>query len=1090
MDGVATAEEYAKTALKHGMPALAVTDHGTLSNHRHFGRVMREHGIKPIFGVEAYITSDIKDRRPRKDRHEPLDKLYHHLTILAKNEVGYANLLKLNEISWAEGYYFKPRIDFDLLGKYSEGLVLGSACMGGLLNQAIEHGDFSAADKYMSTLKDIGGEDFYVEVMPHNDGIFAGMNDALYELANKHGVKAITTPDCHHADVSQKVIQEIALISATKPKKLSEAEVAEQYAKLEEENSLPDYSMLPPEDVATLTLFDNLYGPDRMTFNKFDIHLLSPEEMREGMGNAFRPEFFENTREVNDKIEDIVLPEGLSTLPDMGADPLEILRVKCEESLDKLPQASPQYYDRLKEELRVVDVKGFAPYFLVVEDMVSWAKDKGIMVGPGRGSGAGSLINYLLGITRVDPVEYKLLFSRFIDESRPDWPDIDVDFQDNRRDEVKDYIAERYGNVGAIATYQYFRDKGMLKDIARTMEIPLADVNKAAKLFETWEEYKVSPSLAWFRNQYPLIEKYGDQLRGRTRGTGVHASGVVASKMPLAEIIPVETRAPGGGKRIPVVAFDMDESADIGLIKLDILGLKALTVISETLRLIKERHGKDIDLYAIDYDDPDVFRMLNMGYTASVFQCEQSPFTRLLVSSGVDNLDELIAANALVRPGAARTIGPDYIARKSGKQEVEFVHDVLRPFLEETYGLPVFQENVMQICVHLAGMTEVEANAVRKITSKKKDPVALEKYRGKFVQGASLKVARNVAEGLWEDILEWSGYGFPKAHATAYGFLSYQMAWLKLYYPLEFMVSSLNSEGDKNSRTEYLIEAKLRMGINILLPHINKSDVGFSIEDGAIRMGLSSVKYVSELIAGRYIKQRPFGSYADVKEFSFTKGSGVNSRALEHMDMVGAVAFDDNISDRRKVIDNLFEVLNLPEVLTAVPPKWHAKIDAMQEFEETGVYIVTGVVTGVRRGPGWSLVSAMDKTGAATFFDTEDTTVVKDRHYVFLLRDNRVVDALPVSEIGGNETRLEKWFKIDLPICAEGELHVIAFDKRRTKAGKVMGDMVVSTSDGRLKSMVVFPSNFGVAYTGIEEGRSYRMKHNTKENGWVFKSVE
>ena len=516
MDGVATPEEYVARAQENGMSAIAITDHGTLSGHRSMYRAAKAGGIKPILGIEGYITADRFDRRDKSERTTPLDLVYNHIVILAKNDQGLENLGKLNELAWNEGYYRKPRIDFEILEKYREGLIVSSACMSGLINKAIEVDDYAVAKQHLQWFGDKFGDDFYVEVMPHNP---PEINKALVELADAGGYKIIVTPDCHHATVDQKVIQEMMLILNT-------------HAKLEKDISFEKSKKFDN----MMDRLDYLYGHDRMmSFNKFDIHLLSADEMKKSMeeNGGFRDDMFANTIEVANKVEDYRISRNLNLLPVEYRDPDKEIRERAMAFLKDNGLDEPRYLERLEEELSVIKDKNFASYFIVVRNMLSWAKKNGIMVGPGRGSSAGSLICYALGITDIDPIKHGLLFFRFIDIDRDDWPDIDSDIQDSRREEVKDYLERQYRYVASIATFLQFKDKGVVRDVSRALNIPLSDVNRALKAVDTWEEYLTSKNTAWFREKYPEVEQYGDQLRGRIRGTGVHAAGVVTSKIPI-----------------------------------------------------------------------------------------------------------------------------------------------------------------------------------------------------------------------------------------------------------------------------------------------------------------------------------------------------------------------------------------------------------------------------------------------------------------------------------------------------------------------------------------------------------------------------
>ena len=707
MDGVATPEEYCKRAKSLGMPAIAITDHGALSGHRPMYRAAKEQGIKPILGIEGYITLDRFDKRDKLERAgDPLDLVYNHIVILAKNQKGLENLNKLNELAWTEGFYRKPRIDFEILGKYKEGLIVSTACPSGIINKALEFNEYAVAKKHLTWFKNTFGDDFYVEIMPHNS---REMNHELLSLADSMDIKVIVTPDCHHSHPDQKVIQEIMLLLNTHAK-------LDKDAKFEKSQKISD----------PMKKLDYLYGEDRqMSFRTFDIHLLSYEEMKQAMNmqGITREDIYTNTLDIVDKIEDYDIKSGLDLLPTKTDDPHQgLVDLVLKGMVEKELYDIPEYKERMQEELDIIRDKNFSPYFLIVSNMLNWAKEQGILVGPGRGSAAGSLVCYALGITDVDPIKYGLLFFRFVNPDRNDFPDIDSDIADSRRDELKTYLEQEYENVASIATFLEFRGKGIVRDVSRAFNIPLSEVNKVLKTVDDWDDFISSKSAQWFRLKYPDVVKYGEQLRGRIRGTGIHAAGVVTSKEPIFKYAPMETRtAPGTKERIPVVAVDMNEAADIGLIKLDVLGLKTLTVIDDTIKVIKQRHKIDIKLKEIDLDDKKVYEMLSDGRTKGVFQCEAAPYTNLLVKMGVSNLDELAASNALVRPGAMNTIGKTYLARKHGRAITEYIHPIMQQFTKDTYGCVLYQEQVMQACVYLGGMSMTESDKVRKIIGKKKD---------------------------------------------------------------------------------------------------------------------------------------------------------------------------------------------------------------------------------------------------------------------------------------------------------------------------------------------------------------------------------
>jgi DNA polymerase-3 subunit alpha len=1073
-DGIGTPEEYMDRAAGLSMPAIAITDHGTLSGHREFYRIAKEKGIKPILGLEGYMCADISDTRDKSEREGQQDLVYNHIILLAKNQKGLENLNKISELAWTEGFFKKPRFDFKILEKYKEGIIVSSACPSSVLVKALEEEEFAIAKKYISWFKDTFGGDYYIEVMPHNK---PEINKYLIDLADEFSVKVIVTPDCHHVDESQIEIQEFKLLMNTHAKVAKDI----SYDKAKKSESMMDR-------------LDVLYGKDRqMTFKDFKIHLLSYEEIKLAMEaqGIDRADIYSNTLLLAESVSDYDIKDGLDLLPAQYKNPDKELSNLAFEGLEEKKLTSDLlgsdiYEQRLYEELQIIKDKNFAAYFLVVQNMIDWAKKEGILVGPGRGSSAGSLVCYLLGITEIDPIEHGLLFFRFINPERNDFPDIDTDIQDSRREDVKDYLVRQYRHVASIATFLSFKDKGVVRDVARVLNIPLTDVNKVLKTIDTWDEYCTSKTTVWFREKYPEVEVYGEQLRGRIRGTGIHAAGVVTSKEPIFRHAPLETRSStGSDERIPVVGIDMQEAEKIGLIKIDALGLKTLSVMKDCIDIIKEREGTKIDVLSIDMNDKNVYDMLSDGYTKGVFQCEAAPYTNLLVKMRVKNLAELAASNALVRPGAMNTIGKEYIMRKHGIQNINYLHQIMKPFTEETYGCILYQEQVMQACVELGGMTMAEADKVRKIIGKKKDAREFDEFKDKFIKGASRYVAPNDALDLWHDFEAHAGYSFNKSHAVAYSTLSYWTAWLKYYYPIEFMFALLKNEKDKDARTEYLIEAK-RMGISIKLPHINDSDIDFKIEGKGIRFGLSAIKFISDKIADRYISARPFSSYQDVEQFTFTKGNGVNSRALQAMNCIGALTFPDNAADPEKVKENLYEYLNLPEFNMPVPQHYYAYINDIEEYEEKGAFVLMGMVKSIKRSKGWSRIEFLDKTGSVGIFDEENTSIEAGRTYIILANDNRVVSSIPADEIKDSKDPLIKFLNYKMLPYKDDEMFVVSFKPRTTKTGKKMASLTLADAARELHAVTVFPTAFPKAYMNVEAGSVYRFEFGKTKDGTVI----
>jgi DNA polymerase-3 subunit alpha len=760
------------------------------------------------------------------------------------------------------------------------------------------------------------------------------------------------------------------------------------------------------------------------------------------------------------------------------------------EGLKRLGLAEDKVYmDRLEEELSIIKDKSFASYFLVVADMIGWAKDNDIRVGPGRGSAAGSLVCYSLGITDVDPIKYDLLFFRFINPERNDFPDIDTDFEDRRRKEVKDYLKKKFKHVASISTYTYFKDKGVIRDAARVFMVPLQEVNRALKQVDTFEDYMDSPNTKEFRTKYPEVTWLADRLRGRIRSVGVHAAGVVVAKDDLRKFAPVESREDAQDKvsgRIPVVAYDMDTVADIGLIKLDALGLKTLSVMSDTLKSIKERSGKDINLSSLTLDDPKVYKMLSDGYTKGVFQAEATPYTNLLIKMGVDKFEDLAASNALVRPGAMNTVGASYIKRKHGDEAVQFIHPIMKPFTENTYGVIIYQEQVMQACVHLGGMTWSEADKVRKIIGKKKDAKEFDQFKDKFIAGASEHISKKQAETLWHTFEAHAGYSFNRSHAVAYSMLSYYAAWLKTYYPLEFMFSILKNENDKDARTEYLIEAK-RLGLRVSLPHINESDIYFSLKEDRIQFGLAEVKFISDSIANKIIDKRPYIDYADFIQKASTKGSGINSRAVSALNAIGGAAFEDNPRSGKEK-ESYYEYLGIPTFnLAGIPPRIKAQARPIEEFDDLGSFVMFGMVKSIKRGTGWARVELVDETGSIGLFHHEQTPIETNQMYFIMVGDNRIARYIKVSDIDpkSDDLFVDYLYRKEYDL-EEDEYTVVNFTPYVTKAGKTMSHIVLSNKNKELTRVIVFPTLYKFSLAKMREGMKCKPVLSKLDDGTLM----
>ena len=1067
MDGLNSPKELCQAALDAGQTAIAITDHGTLASHREMQIAAKELGIKPILGVEAYISPT--DRFDRSSKTDKSIQAYNHIILLAKNKKGLKNINILQELAWNEGFYHKPRIDREVLKEYAEGIIVLSGCLNGLISKAIEKGEFSEAKNILKDFSKTFGDDFYIEVQSHNPH---EINSKLLELADELKIKAVATGDAHFAKEEDRILEEALLILSTSPK-------ADKDMDFDMSRNMKNM----------LDRFNYLYPERRISFQDYNLFIQSREEIEADFKKALinRTDIFDNTMEIANKVQEYDFYQGLDLLPVPKTDADERLQELALQGLERLGKASDEaYLERIKEEMKVISKKKFSSYFLVVSDMVNWAKENNIMVGPGRGSAAGSLVCYALGITDVDPIKYNLLFFRFINEERNDFPDVDVDFMDRQRKEVKEYLKKRFTHVASISTYTYFKDKGVIRDASRVFMVPLQEVNRALKPVDTFEDFMESPNTKEFRTRYPEVVWLADRLRGRIRSVGVHASGVVVAKDNLRNYAPVESREDAQDKvsgRIPVVGYDMDTVADVGLIKLDVLGLKTLSVISDTLQSIKNRTGKDINLSELKLDDANVYKMLSDGYTKGVFQAEATPYTNLLIKMGVDKFEDLVASNALVRPGAMNTVGAAYINRKNGKEAVDYSHKIMKEFTENTYGVIIYQEQVMQACVYLGGMSWSEADKVRKIIGKKKDAKEFDQFKDKFINGASEHITKKKAEALWHDFEAHAGYSFNRSHAVAYSMLSYYTAWLKSYYPLEFMFSILKNENDKDARTEYLIEAK-RLGLRIMLPHINESDIYFSLQEDGIRFGLAEVKFISDSIANKIMERRPYADYSDFITKASKKGSGINSRAIAALNSIGGAAFDDNPRQGNEK-DNYYEYLGIPTFnLAGIPPRIKSQARPIDDFDDLGSFVMFGMVKSIKRGSGWARVELVDETGTIGLFHHEDTQIEPNQMYFILVGDNRIARYVNVKEIDPNAADLfvDYLYRKEYDL-EEDEYMVVNFTNYKTKAGKMMSHIVLSNAQKELTRAIVFPTLYKMSLAKMREGMKCKVVLSKLDDG-------
>jgi DNA polymerase III subunit alpha len=1054
LDGYSSPEEYMKRAKELDITHIAQTNHGTLAGHRHFQRAAKEANLVPILGVEAYFsTTDRFDRRSKSKRQDSTN-IYNHIVILAQNENGLRNLHKASEIAWTEGYYNKPRLDFDVLKEYNEDLIVLSGCMRGPICDAFLNDDELSAQLWTESFKEVFEDRFYIEVQDHNP---IELNQFLLSMADKYDIKPVITDDCHYADPKQKWLEEAFLILSSNRKKAKDLDMT----KANKLDLLEKLRYMYPAEIDGKR--------NGISYDDLELFLANSELRKSNLekGGITRIDIFENTHEIAQRIGDYPYYSGLTTIPiNNNAD--DVLRKMCQDGMKKRGlEGKSDYEERLTKELKVISDKSFQPYFLIVSDALQWAKNNDIMVGPGRGSSAGSLVCYVMEITEIDPLKYGLLFERFLDPERDDWPDIDTDIEDARRGEVKTYLEQKYGNVASISTITFYKDKVALKDAARVMGVPFSEANKLIKDFpsdeNTIHEFEKSSTTLEFRKKYPDVMSLAKELRGRVRSVGMHAAGLIISNDPITDYTSIESRPKpnGDGVRIPAVAVDMEEVDKIGLVKIDLLGLSNLTVIKNCIKMIKERHGKIVDPWNLPLDDYNTFRLLQDGLTSGVFQFEQGASTKVLARIEPKEFNDLVVATSLVRTGAWKAIGEDYLLARKGVKPSKVIHESTRYFTEETLFFVVYQEQLMRLCTDLAGMSIGDANQVRRITAKKKDPKLLLVYKEKFINGCKGRVSVDQAEKLWHSFEIAAEYMFNKSHAVAYCVIAYATAYLKANYPLEYMCSLLINEGKGDKITDYLLECK-NMGISIKLPHVNSSELDFSIDGDGLRFGLTSVKYIKEKAASKIIEYRPFDSYEHFKNKVFEKGSGLNSRVLDSLNKIGGTVFKDRTRDENYK-ENLYEYLGVPAFNTnMVTNRMRENMRDLSEYQEDETFICMGMVKILYKKDTWARLEIVDSSGVARVFIDPNCEIEKGKMYLFLIGNNSVIKYIELSkDLDASEDIVLDYLR--RPVFSDiepGQYKIIAGKQRVTKQGKNMATLVICDEDKNLLTLPVWPKMF------------------------------
>jgi DNA polymerase-3 subunit alpha len=854
LDGSAKIKELIARTKELGMSAIALTDHGVMYGVIDFYKEAIANGIKPIIGCEVYVASG-----SRLNKENSKDNFYYHLVLLVKNQTGFHNLMKLSSIGFTEGFYYKPRVDLEVLEQYKDGLIALSACMSGPVAKTFLRSGYPAAAEMAQKYADIFGKDnFYLELQDHGIKAQRQINTALIKMSKELDIPLVCTNDSHYIYASDAKAHEILLCIQTGK-----------------------------------TINDS----DRMIYEGEQFYLKSPEEMWLTFG-GYIPEAIENTSKIADQCEieikfnEYKLPKF--TLPP-GEDAFAYLKKLCSKGLRRrYGERADRLFERLNYELSVIANMGFVDYFLITWDFIRYAKKNGIMVGPGRGSASGSIASYCLGITNIDPLKYDLLFERFLNPERVSMPDIDIDFCYERRQEVIDYVIEKYGadHVTQIITFGTMGAKAVIRDVGRALAMPYADVDRIAKMIPFELNMTIKRAMELNLELKKAFEEEDDtknliemalRLEGLPRHASTHAAGVVICDKPVMEYVPLNQN-----DGVITTQFSMTTIEELGLLKMDFLGLRTLTVIQNAVREIKRGKNININIDRIDLDNPYVYELISAAKTEGVFQLESSGMKSFMRELAPSRLEDIIAGISLYRPGPMDFI-PKYIKGKNNPDKIEYSHPALEPILSDTYGCIVYQEQVIRIVRELAGYSLARSDLVRRAMSKKKTEV-MNRERDNFVEGcAKSNISKDVAEHIFDEMIDFGRYAFNKSHAAAYAVVGYQTAWLKVFFPVEFMAAAMTSVMDFTSKLVQYVDECKKMGILILPPDINESFSGFSVSGENIRFGLAAIKGVGGALIDSIVRERENAKFTSLTEFiSRMDGKDMNKRCIESFIKAGA----------------------------------------------------------------------------------------------------------------------------------------------------------------------------------------------------------
>ncbi len=1044
LDGLARLPDLCRRAKELGMDALALTDHGSMYGTIKFHHAAQSAGIKPIFGCEMYQA-----RRRLSQRDAKLDARSYHLVLLAANMTGYHNLLKLVTTANMEGFYYRPRIDRELLAEHSEGLICLSGCVSGQVASLVQEGQLDQARRAMGWFKDLFGPDRYFIELQRHAGLpeLDQVNAQLAALAREAGLRCVATNDVHYTLRENAFAQELLLALQT-----------------------------------NTTLSD----PGRMRMGSDDYYLMSPEEMRQVMADY--PEAVENTLLVAEQCDVDLSFQGYRLPKFPVPEPYSAqsyLRKLCEEGLRRrYPEITSEIQQRLDYELQVIHDMGFDDYFLINEDLVRWAKkEAGMLVGPGRGSGASSIVAYALGITDLEPLSLGLIFERFLNPGRITMPDIDLDYPEDRRQEVIDYLTRRYGEdrTSQIATFGTMAARGAIRDVGRALGIPLNEVDYVAKLVPMGPKKTIQdaldnvPELRDLYETKPYIRKLIDSslaVQGVSRHFSTHAAGVLIADRPLVEYTPLQ-RAPRGEGIIS--QYCMSDVEDIGLLKLDVLGLSTLTVLDRAFAWIRRTQGIELTQETIPMDDPDAYALLSSGEVTGIFQVESEGMRRVLRDMQPTDFSDIIAILGLYRPGPMASI-PEYIDRRFGRKAVSYAHPSLEPILSETFGIIVYQEQVIQIATALAGFTASEADLMRRAMGKKKAKV-MEQQGHKFVQGCMANgIPREVAEGIFAEIETFADYGFNKSHGAAYAVITLQTAYLKAHYPVEFMAALLSVERGNQDKVAQFVSECRRLGIEVRPPDVNASGVDFQVEplhwqtpqerqdlasaEGlAIRFGLGAIKNVGDGPAEVIVQGRGDEPFADIEDLTNRVDlRQVNKRVLECLVRAGVM---DSLGERNALLASLDQMIAISQ-----------EVHGARDVGQRSLFDLNPQIMGQSRGTRLAPPANVPPLG-------EKQRLADEKELLGCYLSSHPLDVLTQYE----DPRLTEIANLDLshgeePVTVAGLLTGIR--TITTRKGDPMAFAQLEDLTGSIEA-VVFPRTYELVKAALDDGAPVLVKGKLNE---------